>query len=131
METDSMTEPASATEEDDPWYYVPPVPVTIEETGIPEPFLRELVLKTLWAHDMPTLGAISDVTGLHARVIDELVNGLNREGMCDVDSGSAQSGVQFRYRLTEKGKGSAHEALGRSRYVGVAPVPVSSYNVMV
>lgn len=131
METDSTTQPEGAVEEDDPWFYVPPVPVTIEETGIPEPFLRELVLKTLWAHDMPTLGAISDVIGLHVRVIDELVNGLNREGMCDVDSGSAQSGVQFRYRLTEKGKGAAHEALGRSRYVGVAPVPVSAYNVMV
>ncbi len=113
-----------------PWAFVPPVPVTIKETGIPEAFLRELVLKTIWAHDMPSLGTISTVTGLHARVVDELVTGLNRENLCDVDSGSA-GGVGFRYRLTDRGRNAAHEALERSRYVGVAPVPVHTYNEVV
>jgi predicted ATPase with chaperone activity len=37
----------------------------------------------------------------------------------------------MRYRLNERGKAAAHEALGRSRYVGIAPVPVNAYNQMV
>jgi len=65
----------------DPWAYVPLVPTTIPGTGIPESFLRELVLKTVWAHDVPSLGQISQVTGLHSRVVEELVIGLNREGL--------------------------------------------------
>ena len=115
----------------DPWQEVPAVPLTIQDTGIPESFLRELVLKTVWAHDMPSLGGIASVTGLHSRVVEELVTGLNREGLCDVDQGSAAGGVQFRYRLSDRGKNAAHEALGRSRYVGTAPVPVSAYNQII
>lgn len=129
---DELEQPAAPADEiEDAWTHVPGVPMTIEETGIPEAFLRELVLKTLWAHDMPSLGSIANVTGLHARVVDELVTGLNREGLCDVDKGSAAAGVQFRYRLTDRGKNAAHEALGRSRYVGRAPVPVGAYNEVI
>jgi predicted ATPase with chaperone activity len=105
--------------------------MTLEDTGIPESFLRELVLKTVWAHDMPSLGAMSTITGLHARVVQELVTGLSREGLCDVDQGSAAGGVQFRYRLSDRGKNAAHEALGRSRYVGRAPVSVTAYNQVI
>ncbi len=131
MDTDDAAVAPAVALASDPWAYVPPVPMTVEDTGIPEPFLRELTLKTLWAHDRPTLVTISEITGLHARVVEELVTGLDREDLCNVDSESATGTVQFRYRLTEKGKAAAHEALGRSRYVGVAPVPVSSYNEMI
>ncbi len=116
---------------ENPWQYVPLVPTTIKDTGIPEAFLRELILKTVWAHDVPSLGQISNVTGLHARVVEELVTSLNREGLFEADSGSAGGSVQLKYRLSERGKIAAHEALGRSRYVGVAPVPVSTYNEVV
>jgi hypothetical protein len=126
-----MGMPDQELEATDPWANVPPVPMTIEETGIPEAFLRELVLKTLWAHDMPTLGTVSDVTGLHARVVEELVLGLSRENLAEVDSGSAAGSVRFRYRLSERGKAAAHEALSRSRYVGVAPVPIGAYNEII
>lgn len=126
-----MDEPLAEETVEDPWTHVPPVPLTIEETGVPEAFLRELVLKTVWAHDMPTLGVIASVTGLHARVVEELVTGLNREGLCEIDQGSALGGVQFRYRLSDRGKNAAHDALGRSRYVGRAPVPVGQYNAVI
>jgi predicted ATPase with chaperone activity len=113
---------------ENPWQYVPLAPNTVEDTGIPEAFLRELTIKAVWAHDMPTLGTLSAILGLPGRVVDTLVTGLAREGLCEVDSGSAGSGVGFRYKLTDRGKQLAHEALGRSRYIGVAPVPVSAYN---
>ena len=56
---------------DDPWAYVPLVPMSVDDTGVPEPFLRELLLKTLWAYDKPTLSSVSDVMGLHNRVVDD------------------------------------------------------------
>jgi predicted ATPase with chaperone activity len=132
---DEAAETADEAEEDldsqGPWRFVPPPPMTVAATGIPEPFLRELVLKTLWAYDKSTLASVAGVIGLHVRVVEDLINGLQREGLCDVDSGSAVAGVQFYYRLTDRGKVAAHEALQRSRYVGVAPIPVSAYNLMI
>ena len=124
-------EAGSAAAASSPWSYVPPAPMSVADTGIPEPFLRELALKTLWAHDKPSLAAISDVMGLHTAVVDELVTSLNREGLCEVDVGSAQTAVHFRYRLTDTGKASAQEALQRSRYIGVAPLPSAAYNQLV
>jgi predicted ATPase with chaperone activity len=114
--------------ETDPWAYVPPVPKTIADTGIPEAFLRELVLKALWVYDTPTAVTLSEVTGLHPNVVGELINGLKREGFCEVDSKAAAAPGQFAYRPNDKGRAAAHEALARSRYVGVAPVPVNAYN---
>lgn len=125
MSTDSQAGIAG-----DPWEHVPAVPTTIEETGVPESFLRELVLKVVWAHDLPSQGAISETTGLHGRVVEDLVVGLGRENLVQVDKGTA-GGVGFRYKLTDRGKVAAHDALSRSRYVGVAPVPVSAYNSVI
>jgi hypothetical protein len=134
MDDAAVSPPAQDDQEpeaENPWLHVPRVPTTVEETGIPESFLRELVLKTLWAHDMPTLGIVSGVTGLSARVVDALVTGLTRESLAEVDSGSASGTVRFRYRLTDRGKNAAHEALARSRYIGVAPVPIAAYNTII
>lgn len=123
-----VDDPTAQAQPEDPWLYVPLVPQTIEDTGIPEAFLRELVLKAVWANDMPSLGTLSNILGLPGRVIDTLITGLNREGLCEVESASATNAVGFRYKLTDKGKVAAHEALSRSRYIGIAPVPVGAYN---
>ncbi len=127
-----MVEASSSPAADqDPWSHVPPAALTVEQTGVPEPFLRELVLKSLWAHDRPSIAATSDVTGLHVRVAEVLVEGLCREQLAEIDGSSAQTGIHFRYRLTDRGKSAAHQALERSRYIGVAPVPVSAYSRMI
>ena len=120
-----------ARPDEDPWSFVPPVPMTIRETGIAEGFLRELVLKALWVYDKPTLVTLSEVIGLHSTVVSELVESLKREGLCEVDSQEAGQSIHFRFRPTERGKAAAHEALDRSRYVGMAPVPVGAYNEVV
>ncbi len=125
------TPPVTSVPDEDPWSFVPPAPMTLRETGISEAFLRELVLKTLWVYDKPTLATLSEVTGLHSTVVNELVDGLKREGLCEVESHEPGQGLHFRYRPSERGKAAAHEALDRSRYVGVAPVPVSAYNEVI
>ena len=112
---------------DDPWRLVPPAPTTVAETGLSEAFLRELVLKVLWVHDSPSASEVATATGLHPKVIDELIAAIRKEELCEVDS-SASAAIQFHYRLTERGKKAAHEALDRCRYVGPAPVPLKAYS---
>ncbi len=124
-------DPADLGESADPWSYVPLAPKSVKETGIPDAFLRELLLKTIWAKDMATVASLAQGMGLHQRVIDELLEGLTSERLAEIDRSSAQAGGLYQYRLTDRGKNAAHEALDRSRYVGVAPVPVGAYNEIV
>ncbi len=127
-----MENPAEPDATEDPWSYVPLAPKTLAETGIPEAFLRELLLKTVWAYDSATPGMMANGTGLHLTVVDELISGLSHEGLCEIETKSAQgAAAQFQYRLTDRGKNAARDALERSRYVGVAPVPISAYNKIV
>lgn len=130
----SSARPTDLTDSDQsasPWAYIPLAPKSVDETGIPEPFLRELLLKTIWACDMATVAELTLSMGLHQSVIDELLRGLTREGLVEIDRSSAQGGGPYQHRLTDHGKNAAHEALDRSRYVGVAPVPVTAYNEIV
>ncbi len=113
---------------EDPWSYVPLAPTAVSETGIPEPFLQELVLKTIRVHDAPQVSVLSDVMGLHTQVIEEILGRLKAEGLCETEPGG---GVQFRYRLSDSGKIAANQAFERSRYVGIAPVTVGSYGEVV
>jgi hypothetical protein len=128
---ESSADSLGPVDPDSPWGFVPLAPKTVTETGVPQPFLRELLLKAIWAYDKSNPSTLVNVTGLHPRVIDELIDGLNHEGLVEIDSISAQAESQFTYRLSDRGKNAAHEALDRSRYVGVAPVPVSVYNRLV
>jgi len=70
--------------------------------------------------------------GLRGSVIEETLAGLRREELCDLSAGSSDAtGNSMRYRLTERGKRAAFDALQRCRYAGVAPVPIREYGEMV
>ena len=119
------------TADDEALAIIPPAPRSIEETGIPEAFLRELLVKVLWVHDRSTLQELSERLGLRAGTVDELVDGVRREHLCEVEAGGVQADRALRFRLTDKGKAAAQEALQRCRYVGIAPVPLAAYGQMV
>jgi predicted ATPase with chaperone activity len=111
---------------------IPHAPKTIDETGLPEAFLRELVLKVIWIHDRITMRELSTRLGLRSSVIEEALEGLRREEMCDVTAaGPHTTDRSTRYRLTERGKRGALDALQRCRYAGVAPVPIRDYAELV
>ena len=114
-----------------PWQFVPKAPTTVEETGIPDTFLTELVLKAIWVYDTPTTATLVEALGLNGNIVGELVDSLKREGLCEVRTGESATAGQFRYRPTDRGKVAAEEALNRCRYVGAAPVSVSSYNELI
>lgn len=131
LETSDVSESPQGAAEGTPWQYVPKAPTTVEETGIPDSFLSELVLKAIWVYDTPTTATLIEALGLNGNIIGELVQGLKREGLCEVRTGEAATAGQFRYRPTEKGKVAAEEALNRCRYVGAVPVSVSAYNEVI
>lgn len=104
-----------------------PLPTTIEETGLPQSLLEELVLKGMYYLGRPTARELSQGLMLSFSVVDQVLDGLKAEGLCEV-LGSKGFGEQLHeYALTELGHEKVRELLARRQYYGPAPVAFSQY----
>jgi predicted ATPase with chaperone activity len=104
-----------------------PQPQTIEETGLDFGLLLDQCIKTIYYAGRPRARVISSQLGLTFHIVQEILAFLKREQLCEV-VGSAGLGEQnYLCALTAKGAEKAEEVLGRSRYVGPAPVPFQKY----
>src|SRR5579859_4282975 len=109
-----------------PWS--PPPIRSIDETGLNQIALAELVLKVLYVGGVLTGSRISDLIRLpFVGVLDQVINFLKREKDIEAkgQSGLGDSAVQ--YVLTGSGTQKAQEAFVRSQYAGAAPVTLDQY----
>ncbi|WP_144170778.1 AAA family ATPase [Pseudomonas sp. Kh13] len=106
-----------------------PQPRTVHETGLAESFLGDLLCKHL--HDAGTLdlSRLVERLALTGAVVEEVLAFLRKDGRVEVlgQVGVQTGGQVLRYGLTERGRGTARDALARSGYIGAAPFPVSAY----
>jgi predicted ATPase with chaperone activity len=115
--------------------FVPPVPDSIEATGLGLGFLADLALKIMYLEGDILGYELADRMRLpHGGVVEDLLIYLKREELCEVKGtagagGSAAVGrAVYRYRITDKGSATAREAMVRSQYAGPAPVPLPAYS---
>jgi len=114
--------------------FVPPLPNSIEDTGLGLGFVSDLALKLLYLEGDLLGYELADRMKLpHAGVVDDLLASLKEEQLCEVKGTGGVSGVGigravYRYRITDKGRAVAREAMARSQYSGPAPVPLEQYN---
>jgi predicted ATPase with chaperone activity len=107
---------------------VPQAPRTLEETGLPMPFLIELVSKILFVHGQLKLAELAAHIKLNVSVLDALIAFLHGEKLCEVTRrGSSGTDADLSYRLTELGHIRAAEFQKHNAYAGPAPVPLSAY----
>ena len=102
----------------------PPAPTSIQEVGLSTSFLTDLVLKLIFHHGALSITELVSRAALPRAVVEEVLQGLKRDLLCEVEPGSSQN---FAFRLTALGKQRAEDALAVSRYVGPAPVPIEQY----
>jgi hypothetical protein len=105
---------------------VPEEPATIAETGLPETFLIDLMLKFLFIGQADTVADLSALLKLSFKLVAELLESAVR-GQLAAALGSNGGGLGMRHELTDAGKARAREALARSAYAGPAPVPLDVY----
>lgn len=105
---------------------VPPEPMSARETGIDEKSLVDLILKTMTTRPVETLAELSAALRLPPKVVSDLVDFAVRGQLLGL-AGSSGGAMAMRYEMTDAGKRRAQEALGRSQYVGPAPVPLDVY----
>ena len=105
---------------------VPPEPATLAETGIPETFLIDLVLKFLFIGPAESASDLAQALRLSPGLVTELMEAAVR-GQLVAALGTSGGALGMRYELTDSGKVRAREALSRSSYAGPAPVPLDVY----
>ena len=110
---------------------VPVEPATVAETGLPEPFLIDLMLKFLFIGTAETTADLSGALRLPPGLVTELLEAAVRGQLVAAlgkIGGSVGGALGMRYELTDSGKIRAREAMARSAYSGPAPVPLEVYS---
>jgi hypothetical protein len=105
----------------------PLAPTTLEQTGLGQDLLIDLILKVLHGVSEMSGTDLCKRLGLPFAAIESSLESLKARYQCEISGGSILGGQSFRFRLTEAGRASASASLGRNHYVGVAPVPIAQY----
>jgi predicted ATPase with chaperone activity len=106
----------------------PRAPRTLAEAGLPVDLVVQLILKTLHFSGEVTGAALATKLGLQYSVIDSSLQHLKTTHLVEISGGGLTGGPAFVYRLTANGVSRALLALEQSHYVGVAPVPLATYD---
>ena len=107
---------------------LPPEPQSIEMTGLTLSFIADLALKTLYLRGQMTMAELSTALGLPiTNVVDKVMEFLKGERLVEIRGGTGLSSASYQFVIVDRGSEKAQEALGRSQYVGKAPVPLSAY----
>ena len=110
--------------------FMPPQVTNIEDTGLNQLWLQDLVLKVLYFRGyLSGFRIAEEITLPFAGVTDQILVALKTEKLIEVKSSQGGLGEgAYTYGITNAGVQRAREALERSQYAGPAPVPFEVYN---
>jgi len=107
--------------------FSPLEPESLEQTGLSESLLEQLILKILYFRGELYGQDLSTAIGLRYSVIHEIVEALKISHQIQVKRNLGMGTVASLLALTEAGRGRARECLDANRYSGPAPVPLEQY----
>lgn len=106
---------------------LPEAPDHLNELGLPERFIEDLTLKTLYRISMPSPMGVANALRVTPGIAREALDELRRQRLVETTAASGRLETEWQYRLTEQGMHEAENAFERSKYVGPVPVPVQDY----
>ncbi len=109
----------------------PPEPQSMEETGLPESLVEQLILKILYFRGELFGQDLSHAIGLKYSVINDLVEALKLQHLVVVKRSMGMGNVAALLTLSEAGRGRTREYLENNTYSGRAPVPLDQYTELV
>jgi hypothetical protein len=124
---DSLTALGSQLSETKDAGVTPPVPDSLEHTGISAAVIEQLVLKFLYFQGEMLGRDLARALGLEFSLIDPLIESLKRSHTIGVRKSLGlgnSSGVFF---LAEAGRATTREHLENNQYTGPVPVPLYQY----
>lgn len=111
--------------------FIPPEPESLEQAGLAESIVEQLILKILYFRGDVYGQDLSTATGLRFSVIQDIVEQLKLRHHLQVKRSLGMGNVAAVFALTETGRARAREALDANQYAGPAPVPLQQYVEMV
>jgi predicted ATPase with chaperone activity len=111
--------------------YTPPTPTSLKEVGLNRDSLIHLIIKVLYFAGEVTGSYLANRVRLPYTIVDELIEFIKAEKMCEVKGVSGIGKTSYRYVITSLGRDRAREFLEINQYTGPAPVPLSQYVEMV
>ncbi len=111
---------------------MPQAPASIEEMGLGEGFVVDLMLKIMYRQNIELVSALSDAICLPRTLVEKLVAAACETKLVQsLGQLGASFSAEMRYSLTEKGKSWAAEALSRSEWTGACPVTLDAFKAQV
>jgi predicted ATPase with chaperone activity len=105
--------------------FYPSMPEDLNQTGLNEKLIENLIFKLLLSRGVLTGRQIADEICLHFSIIEPILSDLKKQLFLSYRS---DAGINdFAYILTEQGRTKANVAVESSAYIGAAPVPFAEY----
>ncbi|MBV9769846.1 MAG: hypothetical protein JOZ32_09765 [Bryobacterales bacterium] len=110
---------------------VPPVPETLEDTGLTVSMLQQLVLRKMYTRGDMLGRELSEGMGLKFSLIEATIEFLKRQHFIEAKKSLGMGSSTALFALTETGRSQARECMESNQYTGPAPVPLSQYTEII
>jgi len=125
-ETSAVSAETTEVSADDSPFF-PPTPQAVEQTGISDGSLEDLILKTLYSGGETIGRELAAALGLKFSLIEPRVEFLKNQRHIQVKGSLGFGSVSAVFGLSEAGRVRVRECLEQNHYVGPAPVPIDQY----
>ena len=104
----------------------PPVPVTLEDTGLTADKIEQLLIKILHGGEASGL-QLSDAVRLPYPILEPIIERARAERLIEVRGAAGTGTAGYRYALTDLGRERARQYFDVNQYAGPAPVTLEAY----
>jgi hypothetical protein len=111
--------------------FIPAVPQSLAETGLPSSLIEQLILKTLYFRGELMCSDLCKSAGLAFSCIEEMIASFKNQHLIQVKSSLGYGPISEVLLLTERGRSVSRDYLENNQYVGPAPVPMPHYQAAV
>ena len=105
--------------------YAPPIPQTLEDLGIPQSIVTDLMLRRMLIEGQSNLGGLSTALKISVPIIDTTFRQLRQQQLVEV---KGMAGNDYNFTLSAAGKQLASERFQLTQYAGAAPVSLTQYH---
>ncbi|GAA4222833.1 hypothetical protein GGQ68_000971 [Sagittula marina] len=112
----------------------PPTPRQIEDIGLSNVMMRDIILKTLFRKNTNKVTDLARTVSLPVPICQELIDMARSQNLVEAMGtlgAAGQVANEMPYQLTDSGKARALDALAQSEYFGPMPVPLKDYRAQV